>query len=223
MTTVRTKSWKADKLGIILDFDGTIATPHPGFWLIERYLGEAWKEIKRKYKSGEINRHQMQQECTRLLPPDRDKLLSETLEHCSLVPGFAELATWCKAHDIEMCVCTDGFGFHAEKMLERSGLGYIPVACNKIEWADPPQISLPYANPICKSCGVCKRMIMESMRDRVDRIIFIGDGANDRFVAQHADFVLAKEELLQHCSQAGICYAEWQDFFDVKKTLEGYI
>lgn len=223
MTTARTRSWKADRMGIVLDFDGTIVYPHPGFWLVKQYVGDAWKEIKNKYESGAIDRHQLLQECTRFLPPERDKLLQEILENCSLVPGFSELAAWCKTQRVEMCVCTDGFGFHAEEILERNGLGHIPVACNKVEWSNPPRISLPYANPLCNSCGVCKRMIMEDMRERVDLVVFIGDGANDRFVAQHADFVLAKDELLDHCSQFGICTAKWHDFFDIKKILEGCV
>ena len=50
---------------------------------------------------------------------------------------------------------------------------------------------------------------------------FVGDGVSDRFGARYADVTFAKDELAEHCRRASIPFLAYEDFDDVRTSLEG--
>jgi 2-hydroxy-3-keto-5-methylthiopentenyl-1-phosphate phosphatase len=54
--------------------------------------------------------------------------------------------------------------------------------------------------------------------------VYVGNGYSDRCPAEHADVVLAKGELLDHCRSQGIEHIAFDNFRDVERELtERYI
>jgi 2-hydroxy-3-keto-5-methylthiopentenyl-1-phosphate phosphatase len=51
-------------------------------------------------------------------------------------------------------------------------------------------------------------------------VAFIGEGHSDRYGALYADIVFAKDELVGLCRADGVAYRPYEDFDDVRGTLE---
>ena len=51
-------------------------------------------------------------------------------------------------------------------------------------------------------------------------VAFVGDGPSDRFGALYSDMTFAKGDLVDSCIRDGVPYVAWNDFDDVRRTLE---
>jgi 2-hydroxy-3-keto-5-methylthiopentenyl-1-phosphate phosphatase len=51
-------------------------------------------------------------------------------------------------------------------------------------------------------------------------VAFVGDGVSDRFGARYADVTFAKDDLAEHCRRASIPFLAYEDFDDVRISLE---
>jgi len=57
-------------------------------------------------------------------------------------------------------------------------------------------------------------------RERHGPVAFVGDGQSDRYGALYADVTYAKGELVDHCVCDGVPFVGWNDFDDVRRSLE---
>ncbi len=51
-------------------------------------------------------------------------------------------------------------------------------------------------------------------------VAFVGEGQTDRYGALYADLVFAKDALPAYCRADGVPFVEWNDFDDVRATIE---
>ena len=105
--------------------------------------------------------------------------------------------------------------------LDKLGLGDIHFSANHA-WFEGRRlhVEFPWASAECETCGNCKRDHLMRCREQSDRIIYIGDGHSDCCPVEHADVVIAKGTLAEHCRTAGTEFAEFRDFRDVIEILE---
>src|SRR5581483_2043033 len=83
------------------------------------------------------------------------------------------------------------------------------------------QLEFPAAAPECAAgSGICKCAIAKASKERT---LLIGDGRSDFCVAERADFVFAKGQLIGHCRQSGIAHAVFADFADAQVLLQDII
>ena len=82
-------------------------------------------------------------------------------------------------------------------------------------WADA-RMSFPHGHPDCMNCGTCK---MNVVLGAPGPVAFIGEGASDRYAANYADVVFAKDALVALCDRDGVTWTAWDDFDDVWERL----
>jgi 2-hydroxy-3-keto-5-methylthiopentenyl-1-phosphate phosphatase len=207
---------------VIVDFDGTVCLHDVGVDMLERFgadpsRNERLAEVDRAFDASEVGlRDVLVAEATSLRGDDQD-LIGFALEHCPLDPTFASFAGWVAAEGLPLTVVSDGFGLHVRPLLAAAGLGHLPVVTN--DW-DGGRLVFGAPHPICVGCGTCKKQAVERARDAHGTVAFVGDGVSDRFGARYADVTFAKDGLADHCRRESIPYFPYEDFDDVRATLE---
>ncbi len=145
-----------------------------------------------------------------------------TAERQPLDPTFPAAMEAARRHGVEVEVVSDGFGFYVSPALDRLGAGDLAVATAEMRWGPDgrPEIRFPYGHPACFVCGTCKRQRVLAHQARGAHVAFVGDGVSDRYAAEHADTVFAKDLLVGACEAAGIPYRPWSDFADIAAWLD---
>jgi 2-hydroxy-3-keto-5-methylthiopentenyl-1-phosphate phosphatase len=117
-------------------------------------------------------------------------------------------------------VVSDGLGFHIAPVLEAIGLGRLPVATNlAVPGRGGEAVEFPFGHPRCHVCGTCKRERVRVHRAAERAVVFVGDGASDRYAAHHADVVFGKGALADYCEGEGLAYLPWRRLDDVARWI----
>lgn len=157
-----------------------------------------------------------------MLEGTREEMLAFILGHCPIDPTFAAFAGWLREQDVPLTVVSDGSAFHIPPLLASIGFADIPVITNEFQFGPderPAGLAFPNAHPECIGCGTCK-MLAVTNAQATGPVAYIGDGVSDRFAAQYADVVFAKRDLPAICEAVGVAYRPWEDFRDVRASLE---
>ncbi len=76
----------------------------------------------------------------------------------------------------------------------------------------------------CKNnSGTCKCYALKKLKEKHDKVIYIGDGTSDFCVAPRADYLFAKKSLAEFCKKNDIKYFEYENYFDVVKKIKEII
>lgn len=209
------------QLAYVVDFDGTVTTNDITSILAKRYAGAAASQVYRRYRQGEIGMKEWLDEMVRYFPADQEEMLSIACEAADFRPGFAQFIQL--AHDAErpLYIASDGFGFYMKPILERHGfLKYIDgIYGNRLVIGsdDSVIIETPHFTPDCGLCGNCKAAHVVELKDKGYRVVYIGNGLNDRFGATHADLIFARagDRLAEYCSAHKIAFTPFNDFHDI--------
>ena len=206
---------------VLVDFDGTASAVDVTQRLLNRFADPSWPGFDDAFRRGEIGLREAIQAQDRMLDADRETLLTFALEHGSLDPTFAPFIRWCESNDLDVAVVSDGFAFYVEPLLEAAGLGHVAVITNEQRWVNdrPDGLRFVNAHPSCVGCGTCK---MQAVLRHAERgpVAFVGDGQTDRYAALYADVTFAKKDLVGFCLSDGVPFLPWNDFDDVRRTLE---
>src|SRR5437773_1346794 len=76
-------------------------------------------------------------------------------------------------------------------------------------------VSFPFADPACESCGNCKAGHVRRHRALGLRTVLVGDGLSDRHGALAADHVLARGSLRDWCVAEGVPHRVFRDFAEL--------
>ena len=115
---------------------------------------------------------------------------------------------------IPLALVSDGFGFYIRPLLASHGVADVPVITN--DW-DDGAMTFPNGHDVCVGCGTCK---MRAVLEAPGPVAFVGEGDSDRFGALYADIVFAKDVLVAWCERDGVPFVPWNDFDDVRRSLE---
>jgi len=213
-------------LKLFVDFDGTVTEEDVGNRFFEEFGGLGTREIVAAYRSGRISA----QECFRReLDAVGDLPLAEAEQFVRARPlrtGFVEFIGFCRQHQLEVTILSDGLDYYIDAILTHHGLENLPRLANRLVLLPPgggpkakTRIEFPYGDAECERCGCCKRNQMVTRSGEDDVICFIGDGFSDRCVARYADIVFARGELQTFCQDENISYVPYQTFHDVTASL----
>lgn len=208
-------------LSLLVDYDCTITLTDIGDALLREHVADYGPvaRIDADYDAGLIGSRALLRWDMDMLPDDPEQLraAAATVEHDETFPA---LVAWAQRHGAAIEVVSDGLGFYIEDNLARMGVS-VPIATNHNPIAGGGAgMRFPYGHPRCFVCGTCKRerVFRHQRAERV--VVFIGDGASDRYAAAHADLLFAKDRLARICLAEGWPMRPWSDFGSVVAWLD---
>ncbi|GKS92099.1 MtnX-like HAD-IB family phosphatase [Acidovorax sp. SUPP2539] len=196
------------------DFDGTISTEDVTDSLLQRFGRDGWEALEAAWERGEIGSRECMKGQVALLDMDRAELDAH-LATIAVDPHFGAFVRAARERGMPVQVVSDGIDYAIHAVLERHGLGDLPVIANRLVQTGPRswQLQSPWASAACaRASGNCKCERLAEQRERHGRVLYVGDSTSDFCVSGRADFVLAKYKLIQHCVDHGIAHAAFTDF-----------
>ena len=208
----------ASKVAYVLDFDGTITERDITREMARHYGGKHYDECSAAYRRGEFGMKGWLARMSAHLPPDPAELLAFAGIRAGLRPGLKEFFIFARARGRPLYIASDGFGLYIEPILERHGCReYVSgIFCNETIAAGGRLETLtPHAHRSCPVCGNCKAALVIALREKGFRVLYVGDGFNDRFAAAYADGIYARDRLAEICTAAGLPFKRWDHFLDL--------
>lgn len=207
---------------ILCDFDGTIADVDVIDRLLECHGQPGWEDLENRWRAGKIGSRECMQGQVALLDMDAAQLdaLLDQVDIDAAFPAFVEKAM-ALGHSVQ--IVSDGMDYAIRRILSRHGLGWIPVAANRLVQAGPRlwNLASPHRQEGCQA-GTCKCGVADAARDRTSLpVLLIGDGRSDFCAADSVDHVFAKSSLLTHCRSLGLSHSPVESFADVLALLPG--
>lgn len=211
------------KVAIISDFDGTISRRDIGHHFFGAFIPDraGWLELLERWRIGLISSRECLEEEMARVRADREDL-DTFIGNEGLDPYFKDFIDFCDRRKYEVLVSSDGLDYYVDWLLTRSGLGFLVFNANHLVLDDTVfrGIEFPHYNTMaCTRCGNCKRYHVERFRREGYCTVYVGNGYSDRCPAEHADVVMAKGELLEHCRAQKIDHVPFENFRDVEREL----
>ncbi|MFO8050515.1 MAG: MtnX-like HAD-IB family phosphatase [Thermoplasmatota archaeon] len=212
------------KIGMLVDFDGTITTIDASYAVLDRFADGEWKDIEERTYAHEITILEALRLQTKLIKCSPEEAEEYLLENIELRPGFVEFAGFCRDNGVPLEICSDGFGWTIEVLLKHWGLDWIPWSSNRtIPDEKGWKIEFRHRREGCPINANCKCSHLWKMKKRVDRVVFVGDGTTDECVSKEADIVYARDKLLELCRKNGTDCIPWEDWYGVREKLSALL
>ncbi|HVL53479.1 MAG TPA: HAD-IB family phosphatase, partial [Vitreimonas sp.] len=208
-------------IAILVDYDGTIARTDVSDALMAEFVTAEWEDQTAAYDAGRIGSR-------RLMEWEIDLIRADPADLAALAarqphdPGFVPLVH--RAHEvgIPVEVVSDGFGFFIEPALRELGADDVPVVTARTTFGRDgrPRIEFPNGHPTCFVCGTCKRNRVLAHQAAGRAVVFIGDGASDRYAAGYSDVVWAKDQLATLCVENDWPFRPWTRLAEIDRWLD---
>jgi 2-hydroxy-3-keto-5-methylthiopentenyl-1-phosphate phosphatase len=208
-------------LQIFIDFDGTITKKDVGNEIFKVF--GRFEPYHTQLINNDISIFQYWHTvCSTISGSLNNDKLKEFASEFEVDSYFSDFANYCKNSGISTKIVSDGFHIYIDTILEKEGLGWIPVFCNYLCIDDgETKLHFPYSSETCTcKCASCKRNMILTNVSENDIIVFIGDGYSDFCAAEHSDIVFAKGALAAYCSSNRIPHYTFSSFFDVLRLLK---
>ncbi|MBI3189525.1 MAG: MtnX-like HAD-IB family phosphatase [Ignavibacteriales bacterium] len=217
-------------LKFFIDFDGTITKQDVGDALFETFGGEQCKEFVREYHEEKISAVECFQKETAVCGIVEKNQLDGFLDAQEIDETFPEFVAYCTSNGFEHYILSDGMDYYIQRILNRYGVGDVPVYANILH-LEPVngnssvkfRSEFPFTDEVCTRCASCKRNHILTLSGDDDIIAYIGEGYSDRCPVRYADVVFAKDDLLKLCRREEIPHVEYQTFADIVKYVDKMI
>jgi 2-hydroxy-3-keto-5-methylthiopentenyl-1-phosphate phosphatase len=154
-----------------------------------------------------------------MVKADKETLISYARQHSQLRAGFKELLNYCKQNGIEFVIVSNGLDFYIETVLNDLGLNKLKTLAGRTEF-DHNGITVRYIGPEGNELmSGFKEAYTRLYINQGYRIVYIGNGISDIPAARLSYRVFAREDLLEHCSEAGLKCIPFNDMNDVINGL----
>ena len=218
---VTTLGREASRPLILCDFDNTISTCDVTDTLLQRFGMTGHEELENDWIAGKIGSRECMSGQIGLLNASFNEL-NECLKQIHIDPFFPQFAETVRKCNIDLHIVSDGLDYAIHAILQRYGLGSIPIYANRLvqtgerSW----KLEFPYASPDCKKqSGHCKCIHTRRQPGHSKRMIYVGDGASDYCVSHHTDWVLAKSNLIDYCQKNRLRHSPIKNFSEAVKLL----
>jgi 2-hydroxy-3-keto-5-methylthiopentenyl-1-phosphate phosphatase len=200
------------------DFDGTITKLDTTDAMVRAFAREGWQESMRKWEKGILSTEESAREVFRLFRVTKEEL-ADFLENIPIDETFRDFVTYVETRQEKLYILSDGFDFNLNLILHKAELAHLPTYSNHLIINNNKyDLQSPFSSQ-CGKCGTCKKTLVESLKEAVEEIIYIGDGYSDICGSQAADIIFAKGHLLQHCRAQGIPVQPFTSFADITHWL----
>ncbi|MFZ5515085.1 MAG: MtnX-like HAD-IB family phosphatase [Candidatus Zhuqueibacterota bacterium] len=206
---------------VFTDFDGTVALNDVGDKFFERFIGPDWIIANENYKAGKITSKLYLIEQCQLARVTRQQM-TEFSDEQQIDPHFQYLVDFCRNKNYPITVLSDGLDFYIQRILDNFGLSDLAIRSNHVKFLDGNRIAVefPYFEYGCQACANCKGYHIRNIPGNGTRTVQIGDGLSDRCGAVEADFIFAKNDLVEFCKKHDLSYFEYSNFNDILLKLK---
>lgn len=206
---------------VVCDFDGTIANIDVTDGILSRFALPEWVDVEVEWKAGAIGSRECMRRQIDLLRVPREQL-DAYLDTIEIDPHFGSFVAACRKLQLPLVVISDGIDYAIRRILQRHGLGDLPLASNRLVQIGEStyRLEFPDSNPHCRAgSGTCKCAV-SAARTHGSKRLLIGDGSSDFCLASGADLVFAKTKLLQHCRDNALPHRACPDFAVAHQLLK---
>jgi 2-hydroxy-3-keto-5-methylthiopentenyl-1-phosphate phosphatase len=215
---------------LFLDFDGTISSSDAVDVILETYADPKWLVFEEEWRAGRIGSRDCLRAQMALVRATHDEL-NTLLDAIPIDAGLSSLLEMCAAHDVPVHIISDGFDYCIRRILSRAGgnlqslLQGVRVAASRLEskrhvW----RTAFPFFQQTCgHGCATCKPAVMRLLNRTNAPALFVGDGLSDRYAAESANLVFAKNGLARYCQEQSIEHISYNNLEDVAAYLERWL
>ncbi|SFA77273.1 MULTISPECIES: 2-hydroxy-3-keto-5-methylthiopentenyl-1-phosphate phosphatase [unclassified Bacillus (in: firmicutes)] len=211
---------------VYCDFDGTVTAKDNIIALMRKFAPEGWETIADNVLSRKVSIREGVGELFALLPSNqKDELTKFAVENAILRPGFQDFLFFLESERIPIYIVSGGIDFFVHPLLEKFS-PLLGIYCNEADFSkERIEIKWPHiCDQLCSNdCGCCKTSIMRKNEKTGDFNIVIGDSVTDLEAAKKADFVLARDLLLEKCREWDIPHESFDTFYDCIEVIKNRI
>lgn len=209
---------------IYCDFDGTITDSDNIIAVMKKFAPPGWETIKDQILSQQISISDGVGKLFSLLPTSkREEITAFAIENAKIRPGFREFVEFTRNVGIPLYIVSGGIDFFVYPILEDYG-PFTGIYCNESDFSgEGINILWPHeCDSLCSNkCGCCKPSIIRKLNRHKDSFkIVIGDSVTDLEAAKQADFVLARDFLLEKCSEWNLNHQGFTTFYDCMDEIK---
>jgi len=210
------------KVTIICDFDGTITKQDNIVAIMKKFAPPEWEKIKDDVLSEKISIRQGVGKMFSLLPSHYNyKIIEYILSTAEIREGFEQFVQYAKRESIPFYIVSGGMDFFVKPLVKHL-VNENVIFCNEADFSgDFIEIKWPYScDENCSNdCGCCKPSIIRKITTKEDYVVVIGDSITDLKAAQCADFVFARDLLLEKCMEYNLPHQPFDTFDDIIQHL----
>jgi 2,3-diketo-5-methylthio-1-phosphopentane phosphatase len=218
---------ETSRITLVLDFDGTLTLRDIGHAVCKHFLDEeARLPPIAAWMRGELSLGEAQAQIWPRVRAPEAEVLAYVAEVGTLRAGVDELLSTARERGWHVVIASGGFDFYLRHLLgERLRVDPAPeLISNRGRFgASGIEVQFPHVDPSCRTCAVCKGVVLDRLRQRHPQrpLIFVGDGLTDRCAMGRADrlFAVAGGELESHCREAGAPCETFTDLGEVARAL----
>ena len=210
---------------IASDFDGTITKKDSLYDFFDTYASKNWLEVEKLWQEGQISSKECLIKEFELVDNLSSKLIEEYVKTIEIDEGFKDFCRFCKEKNIALYVVSDGVDYFINKILENNKIENLKVITNHGEFIEGKfKLTFPNCYSNCKNdSGTCKCKVIEDLKKKYDKLIYIGDGTSDFCVSKRADYLFAKSGLIKYCKNQNIEFEPFNNFKDIVSKVNGLI
>ena len=188
---------------IFCDFDGTITKTDTLNKFLKIYADKKWLDFELEWEQGKIGSRECIREQMQLFSNMTEEKMNDYLAGIQIDEYFLDFFRLIKDNGIEFYIVSDGFDLFINKILKNFSITGVKIFANKLTFDNGTFITeFPFTDEDCAiAAGVCKCNILKKYRNVTKSLIYIGDGLSDFCAAEKADFLFAKERLLEYCKK----------------------
>jgi 2-hydroxy-3-keto-5-methylthiopentenyl-1-phosphate phosphatase len=205
---------------ILCDFDGTVSLEDVTDTLLAKLGRSGWEELEAQWRSGSIGSRECMAGQVSLLGGEVSEL-DAVIDGIGIDPGFPAFVKLARALGVTVVILSDGLDYAIKRILAAHGIDSpLQVVANHLlrTPAEAWQLAFPHAKVDCRS-GNCKCACAKRQQWQGRSTLVIGDGRSDVCVANRADFVFAKDRLLEHCRDSSIPHRAITGFMEAAALL----
>lgn len=195
------------------DFDGTITRDDTCVAMLKRFAASGWMEINELWEKKQLTTEECANLTFKLFQANPDEV-RQFLESMEIDKYFSDFVDLCQQRGHKVVVLSDGYDFNIRTIFKKYGID-LPFFANRLAFDGSFKMECAYPNPDCRTCGTCKSMLIETLREKGAETVYIGDGYSDTCPAKQADLVFAKGALYQYCLETGIPALYFENFQDI--------
>lgn len=212
---------------IFIDFDGTITRRDVVDAILETFADSRWLKIEAHWQKGRIGSRDCLRAQMALVRATRGQL-DALVDSIEIDDDLSLLLETCARHQIPAHIVSDGFDYCIRRIMERPQLKLgrllrnVRICASHLDlergWL---RTDFPFFQQVCEhGCATCKPGVMRLLNRTGAQMIFVGDGLSDRYAAQAAHLVFAKDSLATYCWQQSIEYVPFQGLAEIAAWLE---